>query len=319
MKKLLLIIGIISFSIFGYGQTFKTEDRTSYKELTTDTLHVDIITAKDSSEITIRSNVVMDSLATFGNSIDIDQYIINGNDTLINFTKVDTIGFPEVAEFSKDILLNKTMKVIFDADGGSGNYIWEQSPDNLLVYINGSSRFKFANTVNVSYRNFVPNSDGNLNLGSTIGNWNDLQISGTAKNATTEIIDFGLVDNRLVFKVSLEMSADDTLFTDSVIIQGGAEFKRFKITLADDAIYALDDATTQMVRCFAIGQDAFIHSADIQATGTVAVIGSGNIANSDSDTDLCVFDLDGVGGGTQAGIKNRLGLEVDLIVEILKP
>ena len=71
-------------------------------------------------------------------------------------------------------------------------------------------------------------------------------------------------------------------------------------SLADDGTVSLPDATSGMVVVTCNGEAL---TALIQADGTVTLLSNtANCANTDSDTDLCVYD-----SGTQAIVKNRLG------------
>lgn len=198
--------------------------------------------------------------------------------------------------------------------GNTNNMITSGASSTLDVWAGGLQAIRFQNGTTKFFQNITFSSDNVIDIGSSAAGLRNIYIGGFISNGSTEILNLKLDDNRAVFKVSLEISAGDTIWADSMIVQGGAGLKRFKITLADDQSYALEDATTQIVRCLTVGQNAFIGSGDVQADGTVTMIGSGSVASTDSDGNLCLFK-----SGTTAILRNRLGLEVDIVVEILKP
>jgi hypothetical protein len=88
----------------------------------------------------------------------------------------------------------------------------------------------------------------------------------------------------------------------------GDVFSYQDAVLADDAMVDLPDATSGIVivSCNAEG-GIFL----VQTDGTVTlIVGTGNVDDADTDTDLCCFD-----NGTGAVVKNRLGATGRIVID----
>lgn len=137
--------------------------------------------------------------------------------------------------------------------------------------------------------------NGNINLSPATGS--SVVVSGSSSqlyfsNSTATIAGDAGAD-----LTSLTIGATDE-------IRDGIYTRTDSVSLADDATQALPDAVTGVLTIWVEGDDdSAIFYIEDDATVTLSLTISGSVANSDSDTNLCVYD----GGGTQAFIKNRLG------------
>lgn len=258
-----------------------------------------------------------------GGNINIKGSIFNGSVEMIDLSDATVVAV------KTDVSLEPTQKIFLGASS-----ISETSAD-VITFVTGGANYTargsfFGRGAGGAIKSTAPTATApsllvnTADLNTGFGTPGDDQLSliaggvegirvSEATKITVEVTD----SLRVIGDGYLEadnIKVNDTIFADTVIIQGGAGLRRFKITLADDQSYALEDATTQIVRCLTVGQNAFIGSGDVQADGTVTMIGSGSVASTDSDGNLCLFK-----SGTTAILRNRLGLEVDIVVEILKP
>jgi hypothetical protein len=120
---------------------------------------------------------------------------------------------------------------------------------------------------------------------------------GSIKPSPTDVIDLGGTGNRF-----------DSAYINSVVFSNHGWLQTWSYqsdSFADDATTALPDATAGWVDVSCNGEAG---RWVIESDGTVTkVVGTANTAASDSDTDLCVYQ-----SGTQAIVKNRLGLSGEL-------
>ena len=104
-------------------------------------------------------------------------------------------------------------------------------------------------------------------------------------------------------------TSDLTLSNDANIVQNGLTVVRDVIELADDAGVTLNAAATGVLTVWVEGDNelAIIHVSDDGSVVTASVE-LGSVALTDSDTDLCIYDV-----GTAPRIKNRLGATKNIV------
>lgn len=168
---------------------------------------------------------------------------------------------------------------------------------SIGMYVSGSSKAEIN-----------PGAAGGLIL-KTFSNGNiQFLPNGTG---ITQVGDAGSTSHSLATNddlfVSGQLEVDGTLYVDGVMTIGGAfplNIEGDNTTLADDASKTvLAHASTSGWLHVQIGDDQEWARARFNSSGTVALeANSANVANSDSDTDLCIYST-----GGNLVIKNRLG------------
>jgi len=118
-------------------------------------------------------------------------------------------------------------------------------------------------------------------------------------------IDFGLSasDNPTLFVLSADTNDKAWLRYNQVSLDGIITESRYESSVADEGSFNLPASSNGGWGFVQAGDGEEYAQFSYTSAGVVTLIAnSTNVANSDSDTDLCVFD-----GGSVVTIKNRLG------------
>lgn len=231
--------------------------------------------------------------------------------TILNNSRIGVNDTTPDAQLDIDISSSTTVGLgIKGAPSQSGNML--QITDSL-----DSNLFKVESDGDVyADANIWANGNlhsGPIDLGTDPGEVSlyNLGVSSSSPDNTIHSVSLP-IDGQDILKVSALSTGSGNVDNKKITFLGDTGYINIWVyqnaTLADDATINLPDAVGGHIT---ITCNAETGIWNIQTDGTCTkVVGTANTADTDSDTDLCVYD-----GGTYGIVKNRLGAEGRIIVK----